>query len=96
VSNLVRRIYLNAIARKPDAKISAALIAFGGGPASEAFWARAEAYWRVYQDWRAWTEEGILDLAAPMAYKRENEVSQAPSSISGPCGPRTILTAAAC
>jgi hypothetical protein len=56
-------------------KISAALIAFGGGPTTEAAWGSAEAYWRVYQDWRAWTEEGILDIAMPMNYKRENTSS---------------------
>jgi uncharacterized lipoprotein YddW (UPF0748 family) len=72
VTNLVRRIYLNAIALKPHVKISAALIVFGGGPTTEASWGTAEAYWRVYQDWRAWTEEGILDIAMPMNYKREN------------------------
>jgi uncharacterized lipoprotein YddW (UPF0748 family) len=71
VTNLVRRIYLNTIAFKPHVKISAALIAFGGGPTTEASWRSAEAYWRVYQDWRAWTEEGILDIAIPMNYKRE-------------------------
>jgi uncharacterized lipoprotein YddW (UPF0748 family) len=69
VSNLVRRIYLSALAIKPQLKITAALIAFGSGPAS---WASAEAYWRVYQDWRAWTEEGILDIAIPMNYKTEH------------------------
>jgi uncharacterized lipoprotein YddW (UPF0748 family) len=76
VSNLVRRLYLNAISRKPQIKISAALIAFGGGPKTEASWNSAEAYWRVYQDWRAWTEEGILDLAIPMAYKAEHTPAQ--------------------
>jgi uncharacterized lipoprotein YddW (UPF0748 family) len=75
VTNLVRRIYLNTIALKPHVKISAALIAFGGGPTTEASWGAAEAYWRVYQDWRAWTEEGILDIAIPMNYKRENTPS---------------------
>src|SRR5215475_5864105 len=72
VSNLVRRVYLNAIAIKPHLKVSASLIAFGGGPTTEALWNSAEAYWRVYQDWRAWTEEGILDIAMPMNYKRED------------------------
>lgn len=76
VTNLVRRIYLNAIAIKPRLKVSAALIAYGSGPASEAAWTSAEAYWRVYQDWRAWTEEGILDIAIPMNYKREHTASE--------------------
>ena len=76
VTNLVRRIYLESIAIKPQIRLSAALIAFGGGPTTEAAWNSAEAYWRVYQDWRAWTEEGILDLAIPMNYKREHTPSQ--------------------
>ena len=71
VSNLMRRVYLNAIAIKPQLKVSAALIVYGGGPTTEAGWNSAEAYWRVYQDWRSWTEEGILDIAIPMNYKRE-------------------------
>src|SRR5262245_57011444 len=76
VSNLVRRVYLNSIAVKPNLKVSAALIAFGGGPTTEAAWNSAEAYWRVYQDWRAWTEEGILDIAMPMNYKREHSATE--------------------
>lgn len=77
VTNFVRRVYLNAIAIKPQIKVSAALIAFGGIGATESAWNSAEAYWRVYQDWRAWTEEGILDLAIPMNYKREHDAAQA-------------------
>ena len=72
VTNFVRQIYLNAVAEKPNLKISASLIAFGGIGSAESSWNSAEAYWRVYQDWRAWTEEGILDMAMPMAYKREH------------------------
>nr|MDQ3372985.1 family 10 glycosylhydrolase [Acidobacteriota bacterium] len=71
VSNLVRRVYLNSVAVKPQLKVSGALIVYGGGPTTEAGWKSAEAYWRVYQDWRSWTEEGILDIAIPMNYKRE-------------------------
>lgn len=76
VTNLVRRIYLESIALKPQLKVSAALIAFGGFNATLG-WPSAEAYWRVYQDWDAWTREGILDLAIPMNYKREHVVAQA-------------------
>ncbi|HYS53467.1 MAG TPA: family 10 glycosylhydrolase [Thermoanaerobaculia bacterium] len=77
VTNFVRRVYLNAVAMRPELKMSAALIAFGGGPTSESSWTAAEAYWRVYQDWRAWTEEGILDLAIPMVYKAEHNATTA-------------------
>jgi uncharacterized lipoprotein YddW (UPF0748 family) len=78
VTNIVRRVYLNALAIKPDLKISAALIAFGGIGATEASWDSAEAYWRVYQDWRAWTQEGIIDIAIPMVYKGEHSAAVRP------------------
>jgi hypothetical protein len=72
VTGLVRRVYLGALALKPALKVSAALIAFGAGPTSETAWPAAEAFWRVYQDWRAWTQEGVVDLAVPMNYKTEH------------------------
>ena len=75
VTNLVRRIYLDAVAIRPGIKLSGAFIAFGSGPTTEAGWLSAEAYWRVYQDWRAWTEEGIIDVAIPMIYQRDHLAS---------------------
>ena len=78
VTNIVRRVYLNALAIKPNLKISAALIAFGGVGSTEASWNSAEAYWRVYQDWRSWTQEGILDIAIPMVYKAEHTATIRP------------------
>jgi uncharacterized lipoprotein YddW (UPF0748 family) len=77
VTNLVRRIYLAVAAIKPHVVVSAALIAFGGGPASDEQWRSSEAYWRVFQDWRAWMQEGILDVGAVMNYKREHDAMQA-------------------
>ncbi len=78
VTNIVRRVYLNALAIKPNLKISAALIAFGGIGSTETAWNSAEAFWRVYQDWRAWTQEGILDIAIPMVYKAEHSATVRP------------------
>jgi uncharacterized lipoprotein YddW (UPF0748 family) len=78
VSNVVRRVYLNALTIKPNLKISAALIAFGGIGSTESAWNSAEAFWRVYQDWRAWTQEGILDIAIPMVYKAEHTTTVRP------------------
>lgn len=78
VTNIVRRVYLNALAIKPNLKISAALIAFGGIATSESAWNSAEAFWRVYQDWRGWTQEGILDIAIPMVYKAEHTATVRP------------------
>ncbi|MES2706678.1 MAG: family 10 glycosylhydrolase [Verrucomicrobiota bacterium] len=75
VTALLRKVYLNAWAEKPNVRISAALITYGtnspGLGAND--WANnSEAYRRVLQDWRGWMEEGILDLACPMTYKTTN------------------------
>ena len=78
VTNVVRRVYLNALAIRPGLKVSAALIAFGGIGSTETAWNTAEANWRVYQDWREWTREGIIDIAIPMAYKAEHTAAVRP------------------
>ncbi|MBI3682104.1 MAG: family 10 glycosylhydrolase [Acidobacteria bacterium] len=75
VTQLVRQIYLRANAIKPSIKISAALITWGDGPGGsdpDAAYRRLDAYSRVFQDWRGWLEEGILDLAMPMNYFDES------------------------
>ncbi len=76
VSALVRRIYVGALAIKPQVKVSAAVIPWGAGPQTDADWLKTAAYGAVFQDWRAWLEEGILDLAIPMNYFREAQAPQ--------------------
>lgn len=76
VTNFMRRLYLNAVAVKPTIKISAALIAFGGGPSSSGGFQNTEAYYRVFQDWGSWAREGILDIVTPMTYKREHVANE--------------------
>jgi uncharacterized lipoprotein YddW (UPF0748 family) len=76
VTNLVRRIYLNMLATRPTVKLSMAAIAFGGPPVTESDWLFSDAYATVYQDWRAWLEEGIIDMAIPMNYDREHVTTQ--------------------
>ena len=68
VTQLVRRIYASTVALKPWCKVTAATITWGNGPTSESAWTSTSAYSAVFQDWRAWTEEGILDIAIPMCY----------------------------
>ncbi|HBF38971.1 MAG TPA: hypothetical protein DDW50_16845 [Firmicutes bacterium] len=70
-ANLMRKIYLNAIAIKPNVKVSSAVITWGEGPVAEADWLTSRAYTQVYQDWRSWLEEGIIDMAVPMNYYSE-------------------------
>jgi hypothetical protein len=69
VTALVRRIYLETIAIRPEVKVSASTITFFRAPASVGGFANTEAYSRVFQDWDGWMRQGILDLNTPMVYK---------------------------
>ncbi len=68
VSALVRKIYLTSISVKPWVKISADTICWAPGITTDAQWSSTSAYASVLQDWRAWMQEGILDLNLPMMY----------------------------
>ncbi|HPC60588.1 MAG TPA: immunoglobulin domain-containing protein [Verrucomicrobiota bacterium] len=69
VTALVRKIYLSALALKPQVRISADTICFAPGVTTDSAWySSAAAYTDKLQDWRAWMEEGILDLNIPMMY----------------------------
>ena len=76
VSALVRRVYLDCVAVRPEVKVSAAVIGWGAGPTDEASWRRTSTYTNVFQDWKAWLEEGIVDLALPMNYDDEANEEQ--------------------
>jgi uncharacterized lipoprotein YddW (UPF0748 family) len=76
VTEFVRNVYTDALAEKPKLKISGALIAFGSGPIVEEDWLRSAAFNEVYQDWRSWLDEGILDLGVIMNYDREHRSLQ--------------------
>jgi uncharacterized lipoprotein YddW (UPF0748 family) len=68
VTAFVRDLHHDLQLEKPGLKLSAALICYGGGPATEADWARTSAYSSVYQDWRDWIVKGYLDFGVPMNY----------------------------
>lgn len=68
ITTLVRKVYLSSIALKPGVKISADTICFAPGITTTAQWPNSAAYADKLQDWRAWMEEGILDLNLPMMY----------------------------
>ncbi len=71
VTSLVRKVYLSSLAIKPNVKVSAATITWAPGITTQAEWTGTAAYSNVLQDWRAWMQEGILDLNIPMAYFRQ-------------------------
>jgi uncharacterized lipoprotein YddW (UPF0748 family) len=81
VTNIVRRVYLESTAIKPNIRVSASTITYGYGPVSTpGGWEGTRTYSEVLQDWQGWMEEGILDLNVPMNYKREHFVTEPASN----------------
>jgi uncharacterized lipoprotein YddW (UPF0748 family) len=76
VTAFVRRLSLGAKAIRPSITVSAALIAWGSGPASSHGFTKTDAYRVAFQDWEGWLREGIIDLASPMLYKREHAAAE--------------------
>ncbi|MGZ5529267.1 MAG: family 10 glycosylhydrolase, partial [Limisphaerales bacterium] len=76
VTALVRKVYLSAIAIKPNVVLSADV--FTGLPSitSEADFPTTSAYAGVMQNWLAWMQEGILDMNVPMAYFDQSTSAQ--------------------
>ena len=73
ITNIVRRVYLESTALKPDIRVSASTITYGYGPQSTTGgYEGTRTYAEVLQDWRGWMQEGILDFNLPMNYKREH------------------------
>ena len=68
VTAFVRDLHADLQQQKPSVKLSAALICFGGGPASAADWVYTSAYRSVLQDWRGWLANGYIDFGVPMNY----------------------------
>lgn len=65
ITSLVREIYTAVKARRPELVVSAAVVADA-----------ETAYGYRFQDWESWLEEGILDIAVPMAYTPDNATFQ--------------------
>ena len=73
VTNLVRRVSIEARAINPRIKISAALIPWGQPPTRETDFEDVAPMQRVFQDWHQWLEDGWLDLGVPMNYATETD-----------------------
>jgi uncharacterized lipoprotein YddW (UPF0748 family) len=68
VTDLVRQIYLTVLEKNPACVVSAAVNTRAPGIRERSQWASSASYSDTLQDWRAWLEEGIVDLATPMTY----------------------------
>ena len=70
VTSLVRKLYLSLHETDPTVALSANTTTYMYGPQEYGSWEETAPYSGVLQDWRAWMEEGIIDLNVPMNYKR--------------------------
>ncbi len=69
VTDLVRKVYVQIQQVNPKIAVSAAVIAWGDAPKKDSEWGeKSAAMNRVYQDWRGWLQEGMIDFACPMTY----------------------------
>jgi len=66
VTDMMRAIYKEVQRLKPHVNVSASTIAWGPCPSD---FKKTDAYASVFQDWRLWMREGILDANMPMNYK---------------------------
>ena len=75
VTKLMKRLYLNILARKPQMQVSLAAIAWGDAP-TNGDWTTSAAYSRVLQDWHGWLDRGYLDWVLVMNYQGEANADQ--------------------
>lgn len=68
VTSFVRDLHADLKRVKPNVKLSGALIAYGGGPASAADWPLTSAYGSVFQDWYGWLANRYIDFGVVMNY----------------------------
>jgi uncharacterized lipoprotein YddW (UPF0748 family) len=73
VTITVRAIYNEVHRLKPWVKVSAATIAWGNCPSD---FTQTSSYRAVFQNWRQWMQEGILDANMPMDYKDPSSFRQ--------------------
>ncbi|MGH8823596.1 MAG: glycoside hydrolase family 10 protein [Jiangellaceae bacterium] len=71
VTKLVRKIFLGIFEVDPQVRLSNDAITYSYGPQTFGGWEQTRPYAEVMQDWKGWLEEGILDTAIGMNYKRD-------------------------
>lgn len=77
MTELMRRLYIRSKAIDPKIQVSIAAITWGGlGSYTPNDWENSAAYERLFQDWRLWLQEGIVDFALPMHYFDEGNARQ--------------------
>jgi uncharacterized lipoprotein YddW (UPF0748 family) len=70
ITNLVRRIYVEAHQLKP--RINLSICGITWDPPTKGF-EQTSTYWNVAQNWPAWLKEGIVDMVITMNYRRTDD-----------------------
>jgi uncharacterized lipoprotein YddW (UPF0748 family) len=65
---LLRKIYLLCIDAKPSLKISVVGMTFSPPIGPSVQWEGTGTFKRSLQDWRAWAQEGIVDMVVPLVF----------------------------
>ncbi len=74
VTEAVRKVRHAIKAARPGVKLTVAGIAWGDCPQD---FRKSSPYSKVYQDWRGWLREGIIDACIPMNYKDDRNPEHA-------------------
>lgn len=74
VTKLVKRISKGVTSIRPGVKVSVAAISWGDCSGN---FCDASPFVRVYQDWRRWLADGIVDACIPMNYKDDKSARNA-------------------
>jgi uncharacterized lipoprotein YddW (UPF0748 family) len=77
VTEFLRTLRVEVKAIRPTVALSASVVPWGDPPSSDRDWLGSSAYRYVFQDWRGWLNEGLLDQAYLMIYRREWVASEA-------------------
>ena len=73
VTDFVKKVVKGAKAIKPNIVVSVAAIPWGDAPTD---FRQSAAYARCFQDWKSWSQQGVVDLVLPMLYFRESSHSK--------------------
>jgi len=68
ITDMVRKIYVHIQAAKPHVVLTGDSVTWG----SLGTFVSSDPYRSVFQDWRGWMQEGIIDAMLPMNYKNED------------------------
>lgn len=71
ITDLVELVFAKIKSINPELILSAATITYAPGPTKQRDWLNSSAYGYLFQDWRAWIDQEIVDWVIPMVYFKQ-------------------------